>query len=152
MIPRMKYLLAVIVIGSLLVLPSCKNNDQASQTDVPGTETSSEINISRQQFESGGMKVGDPAPHIFQQTIKANGYVSPSPSGWARVSSPITGRVTKISFSPGDKVMKGQSLFSVEGNEIIMLQQEYAESYHQLKAIQKSYDRQKELSRRAGDF
>lgn len=146
MIRRMKYLLPLIVIGSLLVLPSCKNNDQASQADVTGSESSSEIIISKQQFESGGMKVGDPAPHIFSQTIKANGYVSPSPSGWAKVSSPISGRVKQIWYSLGDKVRKGQSLFSIEGNEIIMIQQEYAESFHQLKSIQKTYDRQKELS------
>lgn len=142
----MKYLYPLLVMLFFPLLQSCNNSNEASDTEESGIEASTEIIISKQQFESGGMNLGDPTPHVFQQSIKANGYVAPSMSGWAKVSVPIPGRVKEINFKLGDPIYKGQLLFSVESNEIIMLQQQYAEFYTQLKAVEKSYDRQKTLS------
>ena len=62
------------------------------------------------------------------------------------ISAPILGRVKGVSLKVGDPISKGQLLFTIESNEIIILQQQYAESYTQLNSIQKSYDRQKTLS------
>ena len=142
----MKYLLPLMIMLLLPLLPSCNSDKEAASTEEATEETSSEILITKQQFESGGMKIGNPAPYNFQQSIKANGYVAPSPGGQAKVSTPITGRVKLINFNIGDRVKKGQLLFTLESKEIIMLQQEYAESFSQLKSIQKTYDRQKTLS------
>ncbi len=104
------------------------------------------IVISKAQFESSGMKLGNPDTQVFLQTLDANGYIAPSPTGWAKISSLISGRVKEINFSEGDYIKKGEKLFSLESNEIIMLQQNYAEAFNQLNALKTSYDRQKTLS------
>ncbi len=46
----------------------------------------------------------------------------------------------------GEYIKKGQLLFTLESNEIILLQQEYAEAFNQLNSLKASYERQKALS------
>ena len=147
----MKYFLIAYGITVFLLLSSCHGSKDGNGLGEPADERAltgreGEMILSRSQFETMGMKIGDPAPIMFSNAINANGYVTAKPSGSARVSTMISGRVTKIYHSPGDLIKKGQALFTLEGNEIIGLQQAYGEAYHQLKVLQKDYDRLRTLS------
>jgi cobalt-zinc-cadmium efflux system membrane fusion protein len=93
------------------------------------------------------MKLGNPEPVTFTQSVTANGYIAAAPNGKVNISSLIPGRVKKINIRPGEKVSRGQLLFTLEGNEIIQIQQDYAESYNQLILLKANYDRNKELAK-----
>jgi cobalt-zinc-cadmium efflux system membrane fusion protein len=142
-----RYVLPAAVLVSVLSMFSCHTQNQPSTDELTGTGyTEGDIVITKEQFDSSGMKLGEPTLMMFRQVIRANGNIVASPSGWARISTMIPGRVTNIHLTEGDYVKKGQLLFSVEGNEIILLQQEYAESFNQLNSLKASYERQKTLS------
>ena len=51
-----------------------------------------------------------------------------------------------LNYSIGDHVEKGSVLFLLESNEIILLQQEYAEVVQQLQLLFSDYDRQRALA------
>jgi cobalt-zinc-cadmium efflux system membrane fusion protein len=151
----LKYFLFAVIMMALYFLPSCHNKNQGlteesgikgSLTEGTAGEELKEIVITREQFESSGMKLGNPQPVMFRQTVSANGYIVASPSGWVKISTLIPGRVKEINLSVGDHIRKGQLLFTLESNEIILLQQEYAESFNQLNSLKASYERQKALS------
>jgi len=144
-------LLAVIMLASVS-FPSCHNGNQENAGDLnreesgSAAEESMEIVITKEQFESSGMRLGEPLPNMFQNVINANGYVVASPPGWVKISTLIPGRVKQIDLSVGDYIKRGQVLFTLESTEIILLQQEYGEAFNQLKSLQATYERQKALS------
>jgi cobalt-zinc-cadmium efflux system membrane fusion protein len=142
---NLNYFLLAIAVLTFPFLLSCHNRNQGitGETENKGSR---EIVITREQFESSGMKLGDPEPMMFTKMINANGYIVASPSGWVKISTLIPGRVKQISLSVGDYIKKGQLLFTLESNEIILLQQEYAEAFNQLNSLKASYERQKALS------
>lgn len=151
----LKYSLLVVIILTIPFIPSCHNKKQGlteesggkdSLTAVNAEKKISEIAISKEQFESSGMKMGDPLPMIFQKKVSANGYIVASPSGYVKINTLIPGRVKQINRSEGDYINKGQLLFTMESNEIILLQQEYAEAFNQLSSLKASYERQKALA------
>lgn len=147
----MKYFLLAYVMTVFLLLSSCNGSsrDSGQNESVEGEEMVAdrgEIILSRSQFETMGMVIGNPSPTKFSNSINANGYIVATPSGRAMVSTLISGKVIQIYHSPGDFIRKDEVLFTIEGNEIIELQQEYAEAFHQLKVLKADYDRLKMLS------
>lgn len=113
---------------------------------VDNSAESSEIILSKAQFKAADMKLGEPETMLFTQQINATGYIAASPSGMAEVSSLIPGRVDKIYVNEGSIVKKGQPLFHIESNELIILQQEYADAFYQLMVKEADYKRLKTLA------
>jgi cobalt-zinc-cadmium efflux system membrane fusion protein len=151
----LRYFLGAVIILLVSFISSCnkkeqgttKNNGESdSLTRGDTLKATVEITITRKQFESSGMKIGDPAPIVFQKKISGNGYIVASPSGWVKINTLIPGRVKQINHSEGDYIRKGDLLFTIESNEIILLQQDYAEAFNQLNSLKANYERQKALS------
>ena len=143
--------LILLNLTTLLVLlsaPSCKRGEGGKDDGLNGFggSVSTEVLITRDQFEAAGMLIGDPVPVTFSQITIARGYIETSPSGQVNISTLIPGRVKKISCSTGDYVRKGQLLFTLESREIILIQQEYAVAFNELKSVKANYERLKELS------
>lgn len=142
----MKYSLLIMSIPVLLFFNSChrgvgEENSPPSGEESYNTNQAGEITISREQFESMDMLVGDPAPMMFSNLVSASGYIMASPNGSAKISTLISGRVRQINISSGDFVRSGETLFSLESFEIILLQQTYAEAFQRLKLLKADYDR-----------
>lgn len=134
---------------AVLILGGCHGNKGESDLAAVSaeSETQDEVIISKAQFKQANMKLGKPEVITFSQTVAANGYIAASPNGKVNISSLIPGRVKKINIRPGEKVSMGHLLFTLEGNEIIQIQQDYAESYNQLILLKANYDRNKELAK-----
>lgn len=143
----MKNPLLIYTISALIIVSSCHRGGESS-TEEAGIETAQpgEIVLSRTQFETSGMKVGAPEAMLFSNEINANGYLSASLSGRAKINTLIAGRVRQVYHSVGDQVKKGDALFLLESYEIIQLQQDYAELTYQLALLKADYERQKSLS------
>ena len=142
----MKFYLLIISIPFLFFNISCHRGTVEENLTSPGEESiltneEGEITISREQFESMNMELGEPTPMMFSSSIRANGYVVASPTGRAKIGAMISGRVEQINFTTGEFVRRGQTLFSLESNEIILLQQSYAEAYQRLKLLKSDYER-----------
>ena len=143
-------LFIALLLSGVLVIQGCHsgeetgNNDGTGETAVSGE--SSGITISEDQFAQASMKIGNPEEMVFKHYVKSNGYIQVSPDGKAVISSFTEGKVNDIRVSLGDKVSRGQVLFTLEGNGIIQLQQEYAEAYGTFMRVLSEYERQKVLA------
>lgn len=147
----MKYSIFLLSILPLLSISSCqlsgsKEEDIASQVAEAASDQTGDITLTREQFESSGMKIGSPLPRSFSNSIKTNGFIVASRSGAAEISTLISGRVRQIYHTAGDFVQKGATLFTLESDEIILLQQTYAVAFQELKLLQTDFDRLKALS------
>jgi cobalt-zinc-cadmium efflux system membrane fusion protein len=119
---------------------------EPSSAEMSPAEAMEEIVITRPQFEASEMRLGSSETFTFRQVVKANGYIEASPQGIARVSTLVPARITAIYVTVGDQVVKGQRLFAMEGNELIILQQDYAESLGMLNLLRSTYERQQALA------
>jgi len=108
-------------------------------------DESGEVSLTREQFESMDMELGDPVPRLFFKSVAANGYIEASPTGSARISTLVSGRVRQINVATGDRVRTGQTLFSLESYEIVLLQQNYAEATQRLKLLKSDFERMEQL-------
>lgn len=148
---HMKYSLLIKAIPLLLCLSSCHQGTQERSGPAAGEESylsdeAGDIVISREQFESMGMEIGDPAPMLFSNSVSANGYIIASACGSAKISTLISGRVRHIKYSAGDYVRSGAILFSLESREFIELQQIYAETFQRFLMLKADYERMKILN------
>ncbi len=146
----MKVTLLIISIPVLLSFNSCKQGHGGENGALAGEEIiqaneSGEVDLTREQFESMEMEIGDPAPMRFFQSVPANGYIEASPTGSARISTLVSGSVRQINVAVGDRVRRGQTLFSLESHEIILLQQNYAEATQRLKLLKSDFERLEQL-------
>lgn len=145
----MKHALHILWIPALICITACHGGTgEGSASAEAGTETvgSGEIVLTREQYNESSMKVGDPSMVMFSDEVTANGIVVSSIAGNAKINTLVPGRVRQINHAEGEDVKKGEVLFSLESHEIIMLQQEYAEVFHQVVLLAADYERQKSLS------
>ncbi len=139
--------LIILLIFSTLIQYSCKNNSEntdSEKTDTVDTKNN-EIVITKEQFKTSGMKLGTTVPHSFENKINVTGLITVSPQGKAIINTPIAGYIKFNPVTTGQYVKKGQVLLTIESNEIIQLQQEYAENINLLTALETDYNRQKKL-------
>jgi cobalt-zinc-cadmium efflux system membrane fusion protein len=115
------------------------------QSKAPQNEIANEneelIQISQEQFNSEKMEIGIAKTHSFEDIVSCNGIIMATPNGIARLNTPYPGIVKSIHFSPGDFVKKSQVLCKIESNELITLQQEFAETAALQKSIASNYER-----------
>ncbi len=132
----------LIAIGLLLIASSCGNKSVQEEN----MQEDEQIVISREQFQTAGMEMGTPVEKEFNHSIRSSGYIKVKPSGIARVHIPVEGVLRYYGLQEGRFVSKGQVLFSIESNEILKLQQEYAEASALLKSSEAEYLRLKKLA------
>lgn len=136
----MKSNFAIILLIFSVTLFSCKTKT----TEVAEPE-SGLIEITKAQFESEKMELGEPTLSPFAESVHFTGTIIPSVNGRAQISLPAQGLITRIHCKPGQLVSKGALLFEVSGNEFIDMQKDFAESAATLNRLKIEYERQKEL-------
>ncbi len=130
----------IIVFALSVILISC--NDKIEQT----TENNSGfIEISKTQFESEKMEIGEPKLNPFIDEVYFTGTIIPSVNGQAQISLPLSAIIDKIYCKPGQILSKGSALFEVSGNEFIDQQKDFAESSAIVSRLKSDYLRAKEL-------
>ena len=143
-------MIIIITVWMLVPAASCHRSGEGTRAGGNAANGPEEkeggITLTREQFKESAMVIGEPVPSIFQQEVEATGYLVSSLSGRAEVSPLISGRVGRIYHSEGEHVEKGTLLFTLEGQEIIAIQQEYALAFHQLRVQEATYYRLKSLT------
>jgi len=84
---------------------SCKGGGESTGEDtVTEAPKAGEVVLSMEQFSGSDMEVGVPSTMMFSNEISANGTLTASLSGRAKISTLIPGRVKKINHGkPPDK-------------------------------------------------
>lgn len=138
-----KYNLITGIVLMVLLVSGCHNKNNPVE---PVNESEVKyIELTKQQFETGKMELGQPFEHSFSEVVSSKGYLKAAPDGIAQISVAISGRVKNIRRNVGEMVKKGELLFQLEGNEIIDLQQEFVQNHSKLSLAQQELDRMKLL-------
>ncbi|WP_209331113.1 efflux RND transporter periplasmic adaptor subunit [Lunatimonas salinarum] len=136
--------LSFLFVLSLLVLSACgKGNDQSIEIDQEGDPN--EIIINQVQFEKAKMQLDSLADHVFADAILTNGTVSIPAEGRFEVSSYFGGNIVVFDLLVGQKIQKGQVLFTIENPQFVQMQRDYLDAMSQLSYLKSDYERQKTL-------
>ncbi|BAX81711.1 efflux RND transporter periplasmic adaptor subunit [Labilibaculum antarcticum] len=136
------YILLAYILFTMFVF-ACKPKAPPANPIIDESEQL--IPISQQQFISEKMEIGAVTTQCFEDLILCNGSISAPPNGIANISTPVSGIVKSIHFTTGDYVKKGQILCQIESNDLISLQQDFAETSAQLSNSKADYERNKAL-------
>ena len=135
----MKTNLIILFFLSLLFISCNKKTEQTSDTN-PGL-----IIITKAQFASEKMLIGEPVMSSFTDAVHVTGTIVPSVNGQAQISLALPGIINKIHYKPGQIISKGSVIFDVSGNEFVDQQKDFAESSAILSRLKSDYLRAKEL-------
>ena len=133
-------------LASGLLLGSCNSSSGEEKTEPAAPSDPLEMRISKPQFETSGMQLGQLQLHQFAQKVKANGMIDVPPENKASVSVYFGGYVKRLQLLPGQKVNRGQVLFVLENPEYLEVQRNFLEEKGRLKYLKSDYERQKDLS------
>lgn len=143
----MKTIKKIVPVLGLLILVSCGQeatpidaNEENASTE--GTKTI----VTNAQFALGKMNLGKLTKQQFEFSVKANGMLDVPPENKSTISAYFGGYVKNISLLQGQKIAKGQVLFTLESPDYIQVQQDYLEAKSLLSYLKSDYERQKELA------
>ena len=134
---------AIVFLGLLF---SCNSGQDSKDENLEVESSKTGIELSRQQFESSNMELGKLKKESFSKTVSSYGVIDVPPENKASVSAYYGGYVKKLSLLEGQKVQKGQLLFTLENPEYVEYQQEFLETKGQLTYLKSDYERQKNLA------
>jgi cobalt-zinc-cadmium efflux system membrane fusion protein len=140
---RFKKIFPVI---SLSVLMACGADNSGVGKESADAENSTSIEVTKAQFNLGKMELGTFSEEAFHRVIKANGILDVPPENKSTISAYFGGYVKNISLIQGQKISKGQTLFTLESPDYIQVQQDYLEAKSNLSYLKSDYERQKELA------
>lgn len=127
-----------------LVLFSCGGKEEGESMETPIADGL--IVVTKAQFASGEMKIGTLTEQTISTKILTRGYIDVPPGNKVSVTPFHGGYVKDLDILPGQKVKKGELLFTLQNPEIIEMQQEYLETKEKLVYLKADFDRQKTLS------
>lgn len=143
----MKKSIQYLVLFFLLIPIGYSCSENTTDTEQQAKTSDELLMISKSQYQEESMQLGEIKMIAFEEVIKANGRLVAAPNGVAEVNTHISGMISSTSLSVGDYVKKGQTICSIEGNEVIKIQLEYQQASAQLKTLKANYERLKILSK-----
>lgn len=136
----------VISLWILIVLASCNSGNEDSPVIKLSSNTSDPIiEVSQDQYEMGNLDTGRYEVRSFEKLIRTTGVLDVPPEGRAQVSAYFAGYVKFLNLIPGQRVRRGQTLFTLENPAYIEVQQDYLEVKNSLDYLKREYERQGEL-------
>ena len=143
-----KHALIFLHVASIIALTSCNSKSDSPGVDEVLKESSvgNMYNLTATQFTSSEMQLGKLEMKTFHEIVKANGMFDVPPQSRATVSTYFGGTIKHIQLLPGERVKKGQILFTLENPEYVQVQQEYLEAKGQLPYLKSDFERQKNLN------
>ncbi|WP_411030005.1 efflux RND transporter periplasmic adaptor subunit [Spongiimicrobium sp. 3-5] len=133
-----------------LVLLSCgnKKGDTAGQENgeaVVEENHHDKILLNDTQLASAGVEVASIAKRNIRERIHVTGTIEVPPQSKATVYAPLEAFVHQTDLLPGDKVVKGQTVATLQHPNFIQLQYSYLEAINQRDVKKADYDRKKML-------
>jgi len=104
------------------------------------------IQISQQNFENLGVKLGKPETVSQFPVLSAPANVVIPPAQEYMVSAAQAGVIHKLNVAIGDKVVKGQVLAQLNSPDLLTLQKEYLKADNTLQLVSAIYQRDKKTA------
>ncbi|NNC94975.1 MAG: efflux RND transporter periplasmic adaptor subunit [Chitinophagales bacterium] len=104
-----------------------------------------EVHLLQSQMDVMGIKTGYFRELNLSTTVKANGKLELPPQNKASVSAFTDGRIKDIRVLAGDRVSKGQTLATLQHQDILDIQHDYMEAANQFDFMEKEFQRDKQL-------
>jgi len=129
--------LASIFFSLLTIISSCGTKTESTTKEKTGSDTPPSISgvkpenlLKLSAKEAGELKIQilPVTSSIQKYAIAAPGVVFPAPNHISIISTPIDGRISKISVQEGQSVKMGQELFSIESLEFGNMVSEYLQA------------------------
>ncbi len=121
----------------LLIISSCGNKTESSKKENTGTDTPPSISgvspenlvkLSEKELTELKIQTISVTSSMQKFSITAPGVVYPAPNHISIISTPIDGRISKISAQEGQTVGMGQEMFSIESLEFGNMVSEYLQA------------------------
>lgn len=136
----------ILIIGILLFTISCGEKTGEETGAVPEDKHGeTTLTLTEDQVNAIGLQTGQLELRNLKSSLKVNGKLMLPPQNQAQVSMLTGGIVKSILVNEGNFVSQGQTLATLQNNEIVQLQQDYLENKSQLKYLEAEYQRQKRL-------
>jgi len=132
-----KIFMLSILLGLIVNLSSCGNKTQTAQresaeTDSPpsvsGVKPENLVKLSEKEITELKIQTIPVTSSLQKYSITVPGVVFPAPNHISIISTPIDGRISKISVQEGQQVRMGQELFSIESLEFGNMVSEYLQA------------------------
>ncbi|XOV91777.1 MAG: efflux RND transporter periplasmic adaptor subunit [Bacteroidota bacterium] len=125
-------------------IQSCGSSttDETNDQDKGGPDN---LEITKEQLEASSMAFTTIEQRVFNDIIETNGIFDLPPQNVSSVSTYFGGFVSEVKVLPGEKVSKGQLLFSLQNPDYVEIQEQYLDAKSQLAYLKSDYDRKKEL-------
>jgi cobalt-zinc-cadmium efflux system membrane fusion protein len=132
-----KIFLIGLILGLTVILSSCGNKTEtakkeSSETDSPpsvsGIKPENLVKLSAKEIAELKIQTIPVTSSLQKYSIMVPGVVFPAPNHISIISTPIDGRISKISVQEGEPVRMGQELFSIESLEFGNMVSEYLQA------------------------
>jgi len=138
--------ITIVLIFSTFITISCTTKKESNEPIlIEDNEISGIVTLTHSQFLSSEMKLGSLSKQVFHNSVKANGIIDVPPENKASVSAYFEGYVKEINLLPGQEIIKGQVLFTLENPNYIQIQEDFLVAKARLGYLKSDYERQKEL-------
>ena len=138
------YLFILLILSSAFFSGCGTGNDPS--IEVMDKEDTNEIILTQAQFDKASMAWDSLGTHTFADFILTNGMVNIPTEGRFDVSAYFGGNIIRFNLIVGQKIQKGQVLFTIENPEFVQMQEDYLVAVSQLSYLKSDYDRQKALN------
>ena len=150
----MKHRTAFLALGPALGLllglvawTGCKPSAVEPADDAGGASDSTAlIMLTEEQITASGMETGTIRTHTFHAGLDVYGAIQVPPDARAAVHTYFDGYVRQVDVLDGQRVRRGQVLFTLEHPAFLAMQQEYLGARDQLAYLEADYNRQKGLA------
>ena len=132
-----KIFLFSLSLGLTVIISSCGNKTEtaqkeSSETDSPpsvsGIKPENLVKLSEKEWTELKIQSIPVTNSLQKYSITVPGVVFPAPNHISIISTPIDGRISKISVQEGQKVRMGQEIFSIESLEFGNMVSEYLQA------------------------
>lgn len=101
---------------SCLLLTGCGEKQEAAISKP--VNSSNYLQVSNETMNAMGLTYCTVQPRLLNMTVKTTGEVQADARLVTHVNSPVTGRVTDITYQVGDRVQEGKPLCTIRSNDV----------------------------------
>ncbi|MDW8272240.1 MAG: efflux RND transporter periplasmic adaptor subunit [Bacteroidota bacterium] len=134
-----------VVLMILALLAGCQRAPE-SDAQPNGAVDGGFIVLSAEQRRTAGIQVDSPRMGTLARRITLRGTIELPPQNRITVTFPLGGIVRSIAVLPGAFVRRGQIIATVEGTQLIELQEQYLTARVLAEQAEREYQRQRDLA------
>jgi len=119
------------VCAAVLAAAGCtKNTEQEAKAVVTSTPTKApiEVSLTADQVQHGKIRWSQPTAGFATEGAIVPGQLAPNEDRTARLGAPASGRIIAVSVRPGDRIVRGQVLLTMQSAEAGAAQSDVAKA------------------------